>query len=77
MPYGGHAISAYQRFIRGRATTLHDHICKEMNELNLERCRCIPKGQPGADWRVLQEIIKENPERELYKVCVFFRQGEG
>ena len=30
--------------------------------------RCIPKGQPGADWRVLQEIVRDHPERELYKV---------
>ena len=39
-----------------------------MNELNLERCRCIPKLTPGADWRVLQEIIEQHPERTLYKV---------
>lgn len=32
--------SAYQRFIQGKTdTTLSDHICKEMNELNLERCK--------------------------------------
>ena len=47
---------------------LRDHICKEMNELNLERCRCIPKNVPGADWRVLQEIVDAQPERTLYKV---------
>ncbi len=47
---------------------LRDHISKEMNELNLERCRCIPKLTPGADWRVLQEIIEQHPERTLYKV---------
>jgi DNA (cytosine-5)-methyltransferase 1 len=33
--------SAYQRFIRGKNTVLRDHICKEMNELNLERCRWV------------------------------------
>ena len=47
---------------------LRDHISKEMNELNLERCRCIPKLVPGADWRVLQEIVEQHPERTLYKV---------
>lgn len=50
--YSGPAVSAFQRMIRGRASVLRDHICKEMNELNLERCRCIPKNTPGADWRV-------------------------
>ena len=50
---------------------LRDHICKEMNELNLERCRCIPKDVPGADWRVLQEIVDANPERTLYKVRIW------
>jgi len=67
MPYTQTATSAYQRFIRGDNQVLKDHICKEMNELNLERCRCIPKGQPGADWRVLQEIVKADPSREKYK----------
>ena len=64
----GPPISAFQKAIRGDATVLHDHICKEMNELNLERCRCIPKNVPGADWRVLQEIVDAEPERTLYKV---------
>ena len=50
--YTGPAVSAFQRMIRGDNNVLRDHICKEMNELNLERCRCIPKNTPGADWRV-------------------------
>lgn len=29
--------------------------------------RCIPKNQPGADWRVLQEIVRDHPERENFK----------
>ena len=61
-------MSAFQKAIRGDCTVLHDHICKEMNELNLERCRCIPKNTPGADWRVLQEIVAANPERTTFKV---------
>lgn len=61
-------MSAFQKAIRGDCTVLHDHICKEMNELNLERCRCIPKNTPGADWRVLQEIVAANPERATFKV---------
>lgn len=66
--HSGPPISAFQRHIRGNSTALRDHISKEMNELNLERCRCIPKLVPGADWRVLQEIIEQHPERTLYKV---------
>lgn len=64
----GPPVSAFQKAIRGDCAVLHDHICKEMNELNLERCRCIPKNTPGADWRVLQEIVAANPDRTNYKV---------
>ena len=63
----GPPVSAFQKAIRGGCEVLRDHICKEMNELNLERCRCIPKGVPGADWRVLQEIVAAQPERALFK----------
>jgi len=35
-------------------TVLTDHICKKMNELNLIRCKKIPK-TPGADWRDLPD----------------------
>eukprot|EP00798_Chlamydomonas_sp_ICE-L_P023607 gene23607-9137_t len=27
----------------------------------------LPKNQPGADWRVLQEIVKADPSKEMYK----------
>lgn len=30
--------------------------------------RCIPKNTPGADWRVLQEIVAADPTREKFKV---------
>lgn len=33
---------------------LTDHISKEMNELNLIRCKKIPK-RPGSDWRDLPD----------------------
>jgi hypothetical protein len=39
MPYSGPAVSAFQKLMRSKAEVLRDHICKEMNELNLERCR--------------------------------------
>ncbi|KAF8055388.1 MET1B [Scenedesmus sp. PABB004] len=66
MAYDGPPVSAYQRSMRGKATALRDHISKEMNPLNLERCRCIPKETPGADWRVLLEIVKNDPSREKF-----------
>ena len=66
----GPAISAFQKAIRGDCEVLRDHICKEMNELNLERCRCIPKGVPGADWRVLQEIVAAEPDRANFKARI-------
>lgn len=71
MPYAGPPASAYQAAIRSGADMLRDHICKEMNELNMERCRCIPKNTPGADWRVLQEIVAADPSREMFQVCVW------
>ncbi len=69
IPHTGPPVSAFQKAIRGEASVLRDHICKEMNELNLERCRCIPKNVPGADWRVLQEIVAAHPERTNFKAC--------
>ncbi|KXZ43940.1 hypothetical protein GPECTOR_77g36 [Gonium pectorale] len=68
LPYTGPPVSAFQRSVRGAAGgEIRDHMVKQMNELNLERCRCIPVGQPGADWRVLQQIVATDPSRELYK----------
>ncbi|KAI8469979.1 MAG: S-adenosyl-L-methionine-dependent methyltransferase [Monoraphidium minutum] len=66
MNYSQGPVSAYQKKIRNGAANLKDHICKEMNPLNLERCRCIPKNTPGADWRVLLEIVKNDPAREKF-----------
>ena len=61
-------MSAFQKKMRGSVDgKLTDHICKEMNPLNLERCRCIPKHQPGADWRVLQQIVEADPAREKFQ----------
>ena len=64
----GPPVSAFQKRVCGTEVVLRDHICKEMNPLNLERCRCIPKNQPGADWRVLQQIVEEDPSREKFEV---------
>ncbi|KDD76902.1 hypothetical protein H632_c72p3, partial [Helicosporidium sp. ATCC 50920] len=67
MAYGAAPQSAFQAAVRGEATTLTDHWCKAMNELNLERCRCIPTDCPGADWRVLEAIVAADPSRETFK----------
>lgn len=34
-------MSAFQQYVRGDCTLLTDHISKQMNELNLERCRWV------------------------------------
>ena len=65
----GPAVSEFQQCIRGNCDVLHDHISKMMNDLNLERCRNIPKNTPGADWRCLEELVKADPEKTLFKVC--------
>lgn len=53
--YSDPPVSWFQKQIRGDESILFDHISKEMNELNLERCKRIPK-YPGADWRTLPDI---------------------
>jgi hypothetical protein len=35
-------------------------------------CRCIPKDTPGADWRVLLEIVKSDPSREKFNVSLSY-----
>ncbi|KAJ4965407.1 hypothetical protein NE237_017256 [Protea cynaroides] len=52
--YQSEPVSWFQKRIRGNMLVLYDHISKEMNELNLFRCRRIPK-HPGADWSDLPE----------------------
>ncbi|KAL1356188.1 hypothetical protein HN51_008170 [Arachis hypogaea] len=54
MEYKQEPVSWFQKKIRGDMAVLTDHISKEMNELNLIRCRKIPK-RPGADWRDLPD----------------------
>ncbi len=54
LQYGDPPVSWFQKQIRGQEMILRDHISKEMNELNLERCKRIPKC-PGADWRSLPD----------------------
>ncbi|KAL6638047.1 hypothetical protein ACP70R_025619 [Stipagrostis hirtigluma subsp. patula] len=52
--YGGKPVSWFQKNIRGNTVSLNDHISKEMNELNLIRCKHIPK-RPGCDWHDLPD----------------------
>jgi hypothetical protein len=54
LQYGNDHVSWFQKKIRGDMVVLTDHISKEMNELNLIRCKKIPK-RPGADWRDLPD----------------------
>ncbi|VAI93546.1 unnamed protein product [Triticum turgidum subsp. durum] len=54
IPYGCEPVSWFQKKIRGDASSLSDHIAKEMNELNLIRCKHIPK-RPGCDWHDLPD----------------------
>jgi len=54
MKYGTTPASWFQKKIRGNMSVLTDHICKGLNELNLIRCKKIPK-RPGADWRDLPD----------------------
>ncbi|KAJ0253860.1 Bromo adjacent homology (BAH) domain-containing protein [Hirschfeldia incana] len=56
--YEADPVSWFQKKIRGNMSVLTDHICKDMNEANLIRCKHIPTS-PGADWRSLkQEKVK-------------------
>uniref|UniRef100_A0A8R7QJG5 Cytosine-specific methyltransferase n=1 Tax=Triticum urartu TaxID=4572 RepID=A0A8R7QJG5_TRIUA len=52
--YGGEPISWFQKKIRGDTLSLSDHISKKMNEVNLIRCKHIPK-RPGCDWHDLPD----------------------
>uniref|UniRef100_A0ACD6A8W4 Uncharacterized protein n=1 Tax=Avena sativa TaxID=4498 RepID=A0ACD6A8W4_AVESA len=52
--YGSEPVSWFQKKIRGDMLSLSDHIAKEMNELNLIRCKHIPK-RPGCDWHDLPD----------------------
>ena len=64
--------SAFQKAIRGDCEVLYDHECKYMNEINLQRCRCIPAwkstsvGVPGADWRTLEEVVAKDPSKKIF-----------
>jgi DNA-cytosine methyltransferase len=66
MQYTSIPVSSFQQQIRNNASVLLHHVCKGMNDLNLERCRCIPKNVQGADWRTLEQIVKDDPTRELF-----------
>uniref|UniRef100_A0A8I6XUG3 DNA (cytosine-5-)-methyltransferase n=1 Tax=Hordeum vulgare subsp. vulgare TaxID=112509 RepID=A0A8I6XUG3_HORVV len=54
MQYGNEPISWFQKKIRGDVLSLSDHKSKEMNQLNLIRCKHIPK-RPGCDWHDLPD----------------------
>eukprot|EP01025_Chloroclados_australasicus_P039559 TRINITY_DN4101_c0_g1_i11.p2 TRINITY_DN4101_c0_g1~~TRINITY_DN4101_c0_g1_i11.p2 ORF type:complete len:340 (-),score=30.56 TRINITY_DN4101_c0_g1_i11:499-1518(-) len=64
--YSQEAVSEYQKCIRGSCDVLKDHICKTLDELNYERCKHIPH-DPRSDWRVLLEVVKNDPTKEKFK----------
>ncbi|KFK37543.1 dna methyltransferase 2 [Arabis alpina] len=70
--YGADPVSSFQKVIRGNTISLTDHICKGMNELNLIRCKNIPK-RPGADWRDLPDkkvILSNGKTEEMIPWCL-------
>ncbi|EOA17989.1 hypothetical protein CARUB_v10006424mg [Capsella rubella] len=52
--YKDRPVSWFQKKMRENMSVLTDHICKTLNELNLIRCKKIPK-RPGAHWRDLPD----------------------
>ncbi|CAL1381124.1 unnamed protein product [Linum trigynum] len=72
LEYANDPESWYQKQIRGNMAALTDHISKEMNELNLIRCKRIPK-RPGADWRDLPEetvALSNGQKADLIPWCL-------
>ena len=67
LEYVSAPVSSFQKYIRNGADRLRHHVSKQMNDLNLERCRSIPKNCPGADWRCLEEIVRNDPTREKFE----------
>jgi hypothetical protein len=50
-------VSAYQKFIRDNAEgKITDHICKEMNEQDMERTKYVRSGAKGADWHDIPDL---------------------
>lgn len=47
MDYTQEPTTDFQRAIRKNSAKLRDHICKEMNELNLRRCTLVVSGWKG------------------------------
>lgn len=43
--YDKHAISSYQKFLRGSSTKLYNHVATKHSKSALERLRMIPKGK--------------------------------
>ncbi|KAG7537210.1 C-5 cytosine methyltransferase [Arabidopsis suecica] len=70
--YKNVAVSWFQKEIRGNMIALTDHICKALNELNLIRCKHIPK-RPGADWHDLPNEkvkLKNGHVEEMIPWCL-------
>lgn len=55
--------------------TIKDHVCKQMNDLVVERIKRIPK-VPGADWRDLPNIEIELPDGSLCPPLIYTHQDK-
>ncbi|KAI9087979.1 hypothetical protein K1719_030309 [Acacia pycnantha] len=72
LEYQSDPVSWFQKNIRRDMAVLTDHISKEMNELNLIRCKKIPK-RPGTDWRDLPDekvTLKNGQVADLIPWCL-------
>jgi DNA (cytosine-5)-methyltransferase 1 len=58
--------SAYQHDIRLGATRLRNHICKVLNEVNVQRCSLIPR-ESNHDWRYLRILVESGKVEALFK----------
>ena len=57
IPYGLAASSAYQKRLRGNASLVYDHVTNMLGDVQLERCKAVPK-RPGSGWLDLPERLK-------------------
>jgi DNA (cytosine-5)-methyltransferase 1 len=57
LPYRTLATSHYQRLVRSDSPVIYNHVTTKLGELQLARCKAVPK-RPGAGWLDLPEELK-------------------
>ena len=55
--YTGPPNCAYQKMLRGNSSDVSNHLCTQLGELMLARCKAVPK-RPGAGWLDLPDNLK-------------------